>query len=267
MVQSHQIFVLILRDMSNINKTIHYCWFGKGELPEHLKNCMASWREVMPEWKIQRWDENSFDVDSLAWTREAYKARKFAFVSDYVRLKALYDFGGIYLDTDVRLLKSLEPLVVEYGAFMGLENNNVLASAVMSAPKQHILIKRFIDYYYDTEFNIDIINNNEANVRMMTSICQLYGFIANGKEQDLYIGGENEQKEYQLHIFPQTYFCPLDFYHNRNFTQYTHAVHLFDGSWLDSDTKKNVLLERSKKHKVMLLIKSKLKQLNLLRFK
>jgi len=93
-----------------IPKTIHYCWFGNGPIPKHLQACIKTWSETMPDYKMMRWDESSFDVTSITWTKEAYEREKYAFVSDYVRLTALEQYGGIYLDTDVRVLTTMKQI-------------------------------------------------------------------------------------------------------------------------------------------------------------
>ena len=98
---------------------LHYCWFGGREIPQNLQVCMSTWHALMPDWQQMRWDEQTFDVASSTWTHGAYEAKKYAFVSDYVRLVALEQYGGIYLDTDVKLLKSLVPLAEQYGCFTG----------------------------------------------------------------------------------------------------------------------------------------------------
>lgn len=222
-----------------IPKIIHYCWFGNSQIPDNLKQCMASWKMFMPEYEWRCWNENSFNINSILWTKEAYKAGKYAFVSDYVRLIALYEYGGIYLDTDVKLLKSLKPLLDKYDAFTGFESHNQLTSAIIACKAKHPLIKLYLHHYQDKHFSDEIIANNEANVRMMTDICKLYGLQANNTEQEIEIFSN------KLHIFPKTYFCPLDFWHNKDFTSNTYAIHYFDASWLNEDTKKKVNLERS----------------------
>ena len=103
-----------------IPKLIHYCWFGRGKMPEHLKQYMVTWKRILPDYKIMEWNEDNFDVDSsIAYVREAYAAQKFAFVSDYVRLKVLYDYGGIYLDTDIEMIKSPENLLKDASMVIG----------------------------------------------------------------------------------------------------------------------------------------------------
>ncbi len=103
-----------------IPKLIHYCWFGRGEMPELARNCIASWRKLLPDYELMLWNEDNFDVDSLKFTRQAYAKRKFAFVTDYVRLYALKHYGGLYMDTDVEVVRSLDPLL-DLPAFTGFE--------------------------------------------------------------------------------------------------------------------------------------------------
>ena len=222
-----------------MNKTIHYCWFGKSLIPERLRKCMDSWSEKMPDYEIRLWNEAAFDVESVSWTNSAYRAKKYAFVSDYVRLVALYQHGGIYLDTDVKLLKSLAPLQKKFSNFMGFENGKVVTSAVICVEPYHPIIKEFLDYYNTREFSDEVVSANEANVLMMTKLLEKYGLHADNTEQDV------EIRSSSMHIFPQTYFCPLDFYHHKDFSQQTHAIHYFDASWLDEDTKQRIENERS----------------------
>lgn len=223
-----------------IPKIIHYCWFGGKPIPKRLKKCMDSWIETMPEYQLMRWDESNFDVKSTLWTSQAESAQKYAFVSDYVRLKVLYEYGGIYLDTDVLVKKSLNEFL-KYKAFTGFECDNKLTSAVIGAEKEFPLIKEFLDSYNGKEFVFGNGNlNNEANVIMMTEICQRHGLKADNTYQ--IIQG--------MHIFPRTYFCPLDFWQNRDFTDNTYTIHYFDASWLDEDTKHRIEKERSKGFKL-----------------
>jgi len=235
-------------------RIIHYCWFGQKKIPEKLSKCMDSWASQMPDYEIKRWDETVFDVNSTAWTKEAYSAKKYAFVSDYVRLVALYEYGGIYLDTDVMLTKSLTPLQEQHHNYMGFENDNVLTSAIMCFEPHNSLVKEFLNYYNDRDFSYKIVKSNEANVIMMTHILVRHGLLANNEEQDIYVNKQN-----RLHIFPRTYFCPLDFYHNKDFSINTHAIHFFDASWLDDDTKKRIVRERTTPYKLKMLFLKYLK--------
>lgn len=103
-----------------ITKTIHYCWFGRGELPEKAKQCIESWKNFCPDYEIKEWNEDNFDMNSCAYVKEAYEAKKWAFVSDYARFEILYKYGGLYFDTDVELVKSFDDIVSK-GTFMGLQ--------------------------------------------------------------------------------------------------------------------------------------------------
>ena len=105
-----------------IPKIIHYCWFGHGEMPDLAQKCIASWHKYMPDWDFKLWNEDVFDVSIVPYTKEAYEAKKFAFVSDYVRLWALFKEGGLYLDTDVEVFKSFDDLL-KYNAFAGFEGS------------------------------------------------------------------------------------------------------------------------------------------------
>lgn len=234
-----------------IPKIIHYCWFGGKPIPPHLQKCMDSWARLLPEYKIMRWDENSFDIRSTVWTKEAYERKKYAFVSDYVRLVALEQYGGLYFDTDVMVKKSFDSLL-NRKAFMGFENHLYLTSAVMGFEPHFPLLKEFIDSYKDKTFiNADGSINNTANVVMMTDICKKYGLIINNQFQT--VAG--------IDIYPTEYFCPLDFYHNDNTTSNTMAVHLFDASWLEEDTKRMVDKERSLLHKIWIAVKRMIKMI------
>lgn len=233
-----------------IPKIIHYCWFGKNQIPSQLQRCMDTWSEIMPDYTIMRWDEGNFDIQSTAWTREAYEQKKYAFVSDYVRLVVLENYGGIYFDTDVLVKKPFDPLLA-YPAFMGFENDLYLTSAVMGFEPHFLLIKEFLGTYSGKRFVNDGKPDNTANVVMMTDVCKKYGLVIDN----------NEQTVAGVHIFPKEYFCPLDFYHNDHTTPDTMAVHLFDASWLDRDTKRMVTRERTFLHKKYIHAKSLLKTL------
>lgn len=102
-----------------IPKIIHYCWFGRGKMPELAERCIASWKKHLPEYQYILWNEDNFDITSVPYVKEAYEARKFAFVTDYVRLYALYHFGGVYMDTDVEVLKPLDRFL-DLPAFLDL---------------------------------------------------------------------------------------------------------------------------------------------------
>ena len=140
-----------------IPKIIHYCWLSKDKKPDSIQKCINSWKKHLPEYELRLWDIDSFDFNSLAFTRDALAAKKWAFVSDYVRLYALYHFGGIYLDTDVLAFDKLDKLL-ENRFFTGLEMRDkahtdiYLEAAIMGAEKSHPFIKQALDVYSQRSF-------------------------------------------------------------------------------------------------------------------
>ena len=132
-----------------IPKVIHYCWFGRGKMPEMALKCIESWKKYLPEYKIKEWNEDNFDLDMYPYVREAYDNRKFAFVTDVVRLYALYNEGGIYMDTDVEVLKSLDPFL-HHNAFSGFEDDKNIPTGIMASEKGGRWAKENLDYYSST---------------------------------------------------------------------------------------------------------------------
>ena len=138
-----------------IPKTIHYCWFGGNPLPMSVKKCIKSWKEKCPDYKIIQWNENNFDVNSHPFVKAAYKSRAWAFVSDFARLKIIYEQGGIYLDTDVELLKNLDPLL-EYDSFFAIQQYSHLCATGLGfgGIKGSFIVKEMLKIYDNIEFDI-----------------------------------------------------------------------------------------------------------------
>ena len=130
----------------SIPKVINYCWFGRGELPDDTKRYIETWKKNCPDYKIIEWNEDNFDIHSNTYVEEAYIAKKYAFVTDYVRLYVLYNNGGIYMDTDVEILKPIDRFLNEK-AFSSFENNNTLSTGIMGAEKGNLWIKDLMDEY------------------------------------------------------------------------------------------------------------------------
>ena len=124
----------ILFHLKMIPKIIHYCWFGRGEMPPLAKKCIKSWKKYCPDYEIKEWNEDNFDLDMYPYAREAYDNRKFAFVTDVVRLYAIYTEGGIYMDTDVEVLKPLDSFL-KHIAFSGYENDTLVPTGIMASEK------------------------------------------------------------------------------------------------------------------------------------
>lgn len=181
-----------------IPKIIHYCWFGGKEKPDSVIKCISSWKKWLPDYKIIEWNEKNFIIDeSVAYVKEAYEKRKFAFVSDYARLKALYDFGGLYFDTDVEVFRSFDSLL-DAECFFGFESKDYLCTAVMACVLHNSFIKEFLESYDNRTFikhdgSLDI---ETTNVVAMTNLLAQKGLKRNGKQQ--IING--------IAIYPQFYF-------------------------------------------------------------
>ena len=148
----------------SVPKIIHYCWFGPKEIPEMEQKCIASWKKVLPDYKIMFWNEQNFDVNSVPYVREAYEKGKYAFVSDYVRMYALYNYGGVYFDTDVEVLKPLDKFL-EDKAFIGFENRTMIGTGIIGAEKHSALFEEMLNYYSNHNFvddngNIDTTTNH-----------------------------------------------------------------------------------------------------------
>ncbi|WP_026558786.1 capsular polysaccharide synthesis protein [Bacillus sp. J37] len=209
---------------NKIPKIIHYCWFGGKEKPEIVKKFIASWENKLSGYEIKEWDENNFDISSNNYVKEAYDSGKFAFVSDYARVYALYHFGGIYLDTDVEVFKPFDDLL-HHESFWGFEQENYIATSTIGAEKRNKLIKLFLDSYDEKNFlKEDGSYNDLTNVAIVTEILKNKGLKMNGQYQELEGLGV---------FYPQTYFSPYDYINCRNFnSEYTYTMHHFYKSWL-----------------------------------
>ena len=211
-----------------IPKIIHYCWFGKNEMPLKEKECVAGWKKFYPDYEFKIWNEDNFDYNKCIYARQAYERGYYAFVSDYVRAKVLYEYGGIYLDTDVKIIKKL-PNVPEKG-FLGFERRKFIGTAVMAAEPESELIAELLDYYEQHEFvqqkgYIDSI----ANVSILTDICRRKGLIPDGRKQ----------KIEGFEIFSRELFYPKKLNENTfETTGETCAIHMCSNSWMTEREKK-----------------------------
>ena len=185
-----------------IPKIIHYCWFGGNPLPELAKECIASWCKYMPDWELKAWTEENFDIQAAPqYVQEAYAAKKYAFVSDYVRLWALERDGGLYMDVDFEVYKSFDDLMEQYDAFAGYEGSkrNPVMMGVIAAKAHHPWIQGMMQTYESRVFlkedgSLDMTPNTGYFLNWM----QTRGFVADGVEKD-FMG---------MHILPVECFCP-----------------------------------------------------------
>ncbi len=206
-----------------IPKTIHYCWFGRGQMPKLAEKCMASWHKYCPDYEFVLWNEDTFDISSVPYVKEAYENRKFAFVTDYVRLYAMVEYGGIYMDTDVEVLKPLDEYL-KHRAFSGFESSADIPTGIMASEKDFPLYQEFLEYYVDRHFvREDGSLDTTTNVKIMTNICKSKGLVQNGKEQCI--------EGWML--YPSEVFCPLNNATGElECTKNTATIHWFAKSWI-----------------------------------
>ena len=208
-----------------IPKVIHYCWFGRGPKNELALKCIESWKKHLPDYEIKEWNEDNFDVNLYQYAREALESRKFAFVTDVVRLYALYTEGGIYMDTDVEVLKSYDPFL-HHVMFSGFENNGYVPTGMMAAEKGSLWAKELLDGYNNRKFILeDGSLDTTTNTEVITAYMKTKGLILNNTYQDFPMF---------CTMYPSDFFCPKD--HATGIikcTENTICIHHFAGSWLD----------------------------------
>lgn len=204
-----------------IPKTIHYCWFGRGELSAKAKKCIQSWKKYCPDYEIIEWNEDNFDVHQNEYTKKVYAEKKYAFLSDYARLKIVYEQGGIYLDVDVELVKSLDDLL-ENDAYFGFETKEFINTGVgFGAKKGNIAVKTLLEEYNQLlDGTKDAIGCPKLNTEGVIKL----GLERNGQLQK--ISG--------CTVYPVDYFNPYDDPTGRlKKTENTHSIHWYAKSWLD----------------------------------
>lgn len=211
-----------------IPKIIHYCWFGRGPKPELAQKCIESWRKFCPDYTLVEWNEDNFDISSNQYVKEAYEARKFAFVTDYVRLYAMYTHGGIYMDTDVMVLKPLDAYL-QHQAFSGFESKTKVPTGIMASEKGQPLIGEMLSHYDTARFlNKDGSFNMTTNVEVITSQLLKKGLIPNGEYQEVE----------QMAFYPQNVFCPdHKKLNDPEYMEETATIHYFAGSWKSEKTR------------------------------
>ena len=220
-----------------IPKILHYCWIGGAEMPELAKECIASWKKHMPDWEYKRWDESNFDIASAPlYVRQAYEARKFAFVSDYVRLWALERYGGLYMDVDFEVYRPFDNLMGKYPAFAGYEGSKrqpVMQGVIASEPHGAWVRDMLGTYENRTFINEDGSLDMTPNTAYFTDRLEAQGFVADGVEKDFTIpslSGESANIP-SLHIFPVHYFCPVLTTGENVRTEETYCEHKGESSW------------------------------------
>ena len=206
-------------------KTIHYCWFGKSEKPKLVLKCIDSWRKFLPDFEIKEWNENCFDINCNKYVKQAYDCKKYACVSDYARFWVLYNFGGLYFDTDVEVIKPFGDLLSN-DAFAGHETDDFVAPGLVlwSKNKGNTIIGEMLDKYANIEF---IKNDGSFNTLTVcvyfTEVLKKHGFVR----------GNILQKCGDFTIYPIDWFCPFnDLTGLLKITENTAAIHWYHKTWM-----------------------------------
>lgn len=210
---------------NRIPKIIHCCWFGGNEKPELIKKCIKSWEDKLEGYKIIEWNEDNFDINSNVFIKQAYESGKFAFVSDYVRAWALYNYGGIYLDTDVEVYKSFSEDILNNESFWGFEEKEYIATSTIGSQKGNKFIKEFLDSYEGKSFILDDGSiDTLTNVAIVSKMVEKIGVKLNGELQTIDGVGT---------FYPQEYFSPYDYINcYSKETEKTYTIHHYYKSWL-----------------------------------
>jgi len=221
-----------------IPKIIHYCWFGRNPLPELAQKCIASWRKFLPDYEIKEWNEDNFDINIIPYTAEAYRAKKYAFVSDYARFWILYKYGGLYFDTDVEIIKPMDDIITR-GPFMGCENEAGSGATTLGvAPGLGLgvnpglglgvnpglgLYKEMLEFYETLSFDKESKTGTATIVKYTSEMLSEYGLQNINEIQ--HIAG--------IYIYPKEYFCPKDYGTGKlTITPHSVSIHHYGATWL-----------------------------------
>lgn len=219
-----------------IPKKIHYCWFGKGKKSKMFKKCYESWVKFFPDYEIIEWNESNFDINSNKYVKQAYESKKYAFVSDYARLKILYEQGGIYFDTDVEVLKPLSEEILKEGYFAKEQDDKISTGLGFSVPPKCKIIKIMLDDYENINF---IDDNGKMDLTPCptrnTESLKKYGYIID----------KNNLPLDNIKTYNRDYFCGYDLKNNHYIiSEKTYTVHHYDASWKSKSSQQKTKLKR-----------------------
>ena len=202
-----------------IPKIIHYCWFGGKPLPKSAIKCINSWKKFFPGYEIREWNESNFDVNMVPYTKEAYAAKKYAFVSDFARFWVLHEYGGVYFDTDVEVIRPMDDIIAK-SAYLGMEPPSSINPGLgMAAQAKHPFYSWYLDYFSDKHFT----SEQPSMVPVVTDHMK----------QNRWIPDCTIQTIEGITIYPSDYFCPQAMMEAPiNLTENTRSIHHFDATWL-----------------------------------
>lgn len=220
-----------------MEKIIHYCWFGGAPLPKLVKKCIDSWKKYLPDYEIKEWNETNFDVNQCPFIKEAYEKKKWAFVSDYARITALYEYGGIYLDTDMKIIKDIS-FALQDDVFMGYEDSGYFGTAIIGVKEKHSkYLKPILDFYHNQQHFYENNIYDYANPIILTNEFKKYPMKKNEKGVEIY--------DEKIHIYPRDYFFPISYdYSEKLYTDNTCAIHFFSGTWTDKNERRTIMIYR-----------------------
>lgn len=214
-----------------IPKIIHFCWLSGEPYPKNIQKCIDSWKEKLPDYEIILWDKNKFDINSVQWVKEAYSVKKYAFAADYIRFYALYNYGGIYLDSDVEVLKSFNNLL-ETKNFFCYEYTGLPEAAVVGSEKGQEWCKVAVDYYQNRKF----INDDGTYNQVIAPLIMKYAIETTEKLKLL-----DDCKSHKLenfNIYTYDYFSPKNGFTGKiQKTENTYAIHQFNSAWMKKSFK------------------------------
>lgn len=207
-----------------IPKKIHYFWFGKSNKPEIVLKYIESWKKYFPEYEIIEWNESNFNVNCCEYTKQAYEAKKYAFVSDYARIYVLYNIGGIYFDTDIEVCKSFDDLLKERKMVLGFEDNHYVLTAFMASKSGMECFKYLLDKYQSKSF---LMKNGKydtlPNPVIVTEVIEKCGLVPNGQHQVF---------DAECEIYPYEYFSAFNIpKQTLMVTEKTYSIHHCMGTW------------------------------------
>lgn len=218
-----------------IPKKIHYCWFGKSKIPKEFQENIDTWKRNCPEYEIVRWDESNYDITKNRYMKEAYESRKWGFVPDYARLDIVNTYGGIYLDTDVKVLRSFDELL-QFDLFCGFEDKNYVAFGLGfgSVPNNNIL--KILLGMYENEIFVkeDGTLNLIPSPKYQTEGMKKFGFTMNGKTQIVN----------NMAVLSSVYLAPINMNGIGRVTTETYSIHQYAATWFDEQ-------QRNKKEKII----------------
>jgi mannosyltransferase OCH1-like enzyme len=210
-----------------IPKIIHYCWLSNDPYPDKIIKCMESWKKCLPDYEFKKWDTVAFDVNTVQWVKEAYEAKAYTFAADYIRLFAVYNYGGIYLDVDVEVIKSFDSLLTDK-SFMGFEYISIPEAAVIGAEPGIAWVKDCLNYYADKSFyDINGMQKAVTVPIMMKAVLQ--------KHYNRPIFDNSQIQSFgDLILYPYQFFSPKNPYKDQiNISSNTYCIHYSLGSWCD----------------------------------